>query len=222
MYRGLRRLLLAAGLLALGTATHAEAANLIAAPSFNTEFEFLGYWENLVAGDVWTTLDFEDDPFSGSMAINNEIAGAGIGAAVTSPCLPVTPGAIYRFSAWQFTPSPQLVDGFAQIFLQWRDACPSGALGGISTAASSDATLAWTFFSGEALAPVGANGASLWLIAVKTLAGGTFSVYFDEAFVPEPEESASVFAAAASLAALWRRRGSARRDGSQQHRTAAC
>ena len=212
---------MAAGLLALGTATHAEAGNLIAAPSFDTNAEYLANWENLPAG-TWTDLDFEENPLSGSVAINNDILDAGTGLPVITPCLTVTPGATYRFSAWQFTPSPQLAAGYARLSLQWRDSCPSGALGDNSTAASSDVTLAWTFFSGEATAPAGANGAHLWLTAVKTPASGTFSVYFDEAFVPEPDQSASVLAAAASLAALWRRRGSARRDGSRQHRTATC
>ena len=221
MYRGLRRILLATALLALATAAHAGSGNLIPAPSFNTEAEFLANWDNLPAGS-WTDLDFEDNLLSGSVAINNDLLDAGTGIPVITPCLTVTPGATYRFSAWQFTPSPQLAAGYARLSLQWRDSCPSGALGDSSTAASSDVTLAWTFFSGEATAPPGAHGARLWLTAVKTPASGTFSDYYDEAFVPEPEEGASAFAAAASLAALWRRRGSARRDGSRQHRTAAC
>jgi hypothetical protein len=144
------------------------------------------------------------------------------GIPIISPCLPVTPGTTYQFSAWQYQPSPRPVTGYAQLILQWRESCPSGVLVG-SAEVSSHGFGAWTFVSGlPAQAPVGAYGARLWLTAVKTPASGTFSVYFDEAFVPEPDEGASAFAAAASLAALWRRRGSARRDGSRQHRTAAC
>lgn len=219
MYRGLRRILLAAALLALGTATRAEAGNLIPAPSFDTEGEFLANWENLSAG-TWTDLDFEDNLLSGSVIVSNDVPGADVGIPIISLCLPVTPGTTYQFSAWQYQPSPRAVAGYAQLILQWRESCPSGALMG-STAVNSDEFGAWTFVSGSpAEAPVGAHGARLWLNAVRTPASGTFSVYFDEVFVPEPHQRASAFVAAASLAALWRRRGSARRDGSRQHRTA--
>ena len=221
MYRGLRRLLLAAALLALGTATRAEAGNLIPAPSFDTAVEFLANWENLFDG-AWTDFDFEENPFSGSVIVNNDVPGADVGIPVISPCVPVTPGTAYQFSAWQYQPSPRPVAGYAQLLLQWRESCPSGALLG-SSGVNSYEFGAWTFVERPpTVAPVGAHGARLWLTAVRTPVSGTFSVYFDEAFVPEPDQSASVLAAAASLAALWRRRGSARRDGSRQHRTAAC
>ena len=192
-------------LLALATAAHAQAGNLVPAPSFDTELEFLANWENLSAGDVWTSLDFEDNPSSGSVRINDDIPGADTGMAVISPCLPVTPGTIYQFSAWQFTPSPQPVVGYAALFLEWRDSCPSGALVGFPTV-TSDVTLAWTFFSAVAPAPVSAHGARLWLSAVRTPASGTFSVYFDQAFVPEPGREAAAVTAAASLAFVRRRR----------------
>jgi len=219
VYRGLRRFLLTAALLALATAAHAGSGNLIPAPSFNTNVEFLANWENLSVG-TWTDLDFEENPFSGSVLVINDSVGADTGLPIISPCLPVTPGTSYQFSAWQYQPSPRLVAGYAQLFLQWRDSCPSGALIG-DTSVSSYAFGAWTFVESlPAVAPIGAHGARLWLTAVRTPASGTFSVHFDEAFVPEPDGSASTFAAAASLAALWRRHGSARRDGSRQHRAA--
>jgi hypothetical protein len=152
--------------------------------------------------------------------VSNDTPGADVGIPIISPCLPVTPGTSYQFSAWQYQPSPRPVAGYAQLILQWRESCPSGALTG-SASVNSYEFGAWTFVAGlPTEAPVGAYGASLWLTAVRTPASGTFSVYFDEAFVPEPDGSASTFAAAASLAALLRRRGSARRDGSRQHRTA--
>ncbi len=221
MYRGLRRFLLTAALLALATAAHAGAGNLIPAPSFNTEVEFLANWENTVFG-AWTDLDFEDKLSSGSVIVSNDTPGADVGIPILTPCLPVTPGTSYAFSSWQYQPSPRPVAGYAQLILQWRESCPLGAVMGSSSVNSYEFG-AWTFVSGlPAEAPVGAYGARLWLNAVRTPASGTFSVYFDEAFVPEPHQRASAFVAAASLAALWRRRGSARRDDSRQHRTATC
>lgn len=219
MYPELRRLLLPVALLALATATRTEAGNLIPAPSFDTEVEYLANWENTTTG-TWTGLDFEENPSSGSVIVTNDTLGADVGVPIITPCLPVIPGRTYAFSAWQYQPSPRPVVGYAQVILQWQESCPSGALMGSSSANSFEFG-AWTFVSGlPAAAPVGAHGASLWLNAVRTPASGTFSVHFDEAVLPEPDEGASVLVAAASLAAISRRRGSARRDGSQRHRTA--
>lgn len=180
MYPGLRRLLLPAALLALGPATRVEAGNLIPAPSFDTNAEYLANWENLSVG-TWTDLDFEENPGSGSVLVSNDSVGADTGLPIISPCLPVTPGTRYQFSAWQYQPSPRPVAGYAQLFLQWRASCPSGALIG-DTSVSSYEFGAWTFVESlPAVAPIGAHGARLWLTAVRTPASGTFSVYFDEA-----------------------------------------
>jgi hypothetical protein len=90
--------------------------------------------------------------------------------------------------------------------LQWRESCPSGAFTGGFESASSAATLAWSEIAGIGSAPLGANGARLWLIAVRTPAAGTFSVYFDQAFVPEPDGRPAALAGVAGLAWVRRRR----------------
>jgi hypothetical protein len=202
-------------LLAAGTA---GAQNLVPAPDFDTANEFTTNWGNLGADKTWSSLDFEDSPFSGSASVDNTTPSAGTGTLINSTCFPVLEGDRIAYSAWQFTPSPPQGDGFARITLQWRASCPSGAFVGGDVSTISAAVGDWTYFSSEAIAPVGAGGARLSLSSVKTSAGGSYKVYFDHVYAPEPSALASTCAAAlclASAATARRVRRANARDGAR-------
>jgi hypothetical protein len=191
------RLTLIAGLLAAGAA---HAQNLVAAPDFDTANEFTSNWGNLGADKTWSPLDFESNAFSGSVSINNTASIAGTGTLVNSTCFPVLEGDRIAYSAWQFTPSPPQAEGFARIVLQWRASCPAGAFVGGDVNTTSEAVGEWTYFSNDAIAPVGAGGARLALNSVKITAGGSYQVYFDHVYAPEPRAVASACAVALCLA----------------------
>lgn len=201
---------LLAGLVAAGVA-HAQPGNLVPGPDFDSASDLTDHWSNLGADKGWSSLDFEEDPASGSVSINNTDSSAGTGTVVHSTCFPVLEGEPIAYSAWQFTPSPPQGDGFARITLQWRASCPSGAFvdGGVNTI--SEAVGGWTYFSSEAIAPIGAGGARMTLVAVKTTAGGSYPVYFDHVFAPEPSGVASACAVAVCLASARRLALSTRR-----------
>ncbi len=202
---GVRRSAIAAALIgALLAAGAAHAQNLVPGPDFDSASDFTNNWGNLGAGKTWSVLDFEGNPFSGSVSIDNTDPGS-TGIAVFTPCFPVVEGDTYAFSAWQFTPSPPQGDGLARLLLQWRQSCPAGPFLGGDVIVDSEAIGDWTFLSKEAVAPAGAGGARLWLLSVKITAGGGYQIYFDHAYVPEPSAAAAACAAAACLAALRRR-----------------
>jgi hypothetical protein len=193
-------------LVVLWTATTARAqpGNLVSGPSFDSEPSFLSNWTNLSPGKSWGALDFEADPSSGSVFIENSAPGSGVTQAVISTCFLVVPGATYEYGAWHFTPSPPQSDGAARLLLQFRESCPSGPFTGADEGVNSDALGQWTYFSDTAQAPPTAGGARIWVGAFKTNAGSVFSTYLDQVFVPEPDGVAA--AACAALAAVRLRR----------------
>lgn len=199
--RHLRRPLLVvlAGLVAASVA-HAQPGNLVLAPDFDSASDLTNNWSNLGTDKTWSPLDFEDSASSGSVSVNNTASSAGTGTLIHSTCFPVLEGDRIAYAAWQFTPSPPQGEGFARIALQWRASCPSGAFVGGDVNTISEAIGEWTYFSSEAIAPVGAGGARLSPSSVKITAGGSYQVYFDHVFAPEPSAAASACAVALCLA----------------------
>jgi hypothetical protein len=192
-------------------ASAAHAQNLLPYPHFDAASDLTDGWSNLSAAESWTSLDVNDDPGSGSVAIENTSTTAGAGIGIFSVCVDVVLGQTYAFSAWQFTPSPPQAPGSARLLMQWRQSCPSGAFTGGDVIVDSPAEGAWAQVAGEAQAPLGAGGARLWVSVVKTTTTAKRTAFFDEAFVPEPGTAPASIAAVAVVAALRVRRRAQRR-----------
>lgn len=194
---------------AIGCAGAAAAQNLIVDGTFDTpdSLAVLGSWDNISGAKVWSSLDVDDDPNSGSVAITN--AGGGQTSVFISQCIPVVGGEIYTYGASHLS-SGENATGRADVGILYYDAADCPQSGPLTFATTSGlATEVWSDLQGSLEAPANALSASLSLIAFKT--GGTASdpwvVNFDDASVTLPEPgTASAGAAVLAALALQRRR----------------
>ena len=201
----------AVSLLALGFAGTAAAQNLISQGTFDTpaSLEVPTPWNNISASKVWSSLDVDDDPSSGSVAISNSAAGqTGV---FISQCLPVTGGEIYTYGAAHLSTGDNTT-GNADVGIVYYSVadCQSGPLTFDTT--SGAATDVWVDLQGSLEAPANALSASLTLTAFKT--GGNVNdpwvVNFDDAEVILPEPGAGSVGAVALAALVLQRRLRAR------------
>jgi hypothetical protein len=185
--------------------TLGSAQNLIPFPSFDSSSDLTNGWGNLGAGEVWSSIDVDSSPTSGSLLIINDL-GAGAGVLVFSPCIAVSEGQLYRYGAWYFMQVFQPGSGFGQVALQWYDSCGGSFLGG-DVAVTSTVEGDWTQLDADVVAPAGAGGVRLQLINGKSTGnqGEQREIYFDEVFLPEPGAAAAGLSVIFALTLLRRR-----------------
>jgi hypothetical protein len=188
-------LLLASPALASGT-------NLIPHANFDTSSSLTSGWGNLSAGKVWSSVDVDASSSSGSLLMINDSAG-GKGILVWSGCVVVDEGQSYDYGVWHFTQTFQPGTGAAQVTVIWFASCSGGYMGEEDSETSSVEGV-WTYITGTAEAPSGVGGAQLELYNHKTtgIEGDDREIYFDVAFLPEPDGSAAGFTAITVLVAL--------------------
>jgi hypothetical protein len=168
-------------------------------------------WPSTV-GSFDPAVDWLDAPDSGSLRIDNDVAGPQSG---TGPrqCVAIAPGREYDLRAWIRVPPEQGVAGAASARVVWYDGseppCNAGLIGSVLVAGPAPETGAFEPVERLSLtAPVDARLAGVFLIVNKTDAGGLYQAWFDHVeFVPEPGSTAAGAAALLTLAALRRRRG---------------
>jgi len=187
------------------------AQNLVPFSSFDTSADLANGWGNLGPGKVWSSVDVDDSPSSGSLLIINDLP-AGTGALVSSSCIPVVEGGAYEYSAWYFMQFLQPGSGYAQVQLQWLDLCGGTFVGGdlLDTAVVEGE---WTEITGPVVVPPGVTGVRILLVNGKTAGnqGEDRDVYFDEIFLPEPDAATAGLAAVILLTRLRSRAGGRRR-----------
>jgi len=183
----------------------ASAQNLIPFANFDMSSDLVDGWGNLGAGKVWSSVDVDGSPSSGSLLLINDKAAL-TGILVFSGCVNVNPGQTYDFGAWYFMQIFQPGSGSAQVQVNWYDLC-GGSFVGNTEMETSTTEGVWVQIVGQAVAPNNASGARLQLINAKSSGnpGEEREIFFDAVFLPEPGGAAAGLTAVLSLALVQRR-----------------
>ena len=186
-------------------ALDARAQNLIPNPSFSDLFMLDGWSEDTPADSSWSSIDADEVANSGSVRIQNSFESNGHG--VTSACMPVEAGELYRVAASTlWFDAESTTDGGVQARLGFYQtagcttALTFGGTGRVTTAPDD-----WRSIQASKLAPAGAQSALVDLWAWNVGGGGTFVAYFDEVelvSLPEPNAALAAACAVAMLAAI--------------------
>ena len=186
--------------------TLTNAQNLIPFPDFDTSSDLTNGWGNLGVGKVWSSVDVDASPSSGSLLMIHDLAPL-TGILVRSACVAVTGGEAYAFGAWHFTQIFQPGSGVAQVQVQWYDSC-GGTFLGQTVFENSAVEGVWTQIEGQATAPLGAAIARLLLLNSKStgVVGEEREIFFDAAFLPEPNGLEAALTGMLTLTLLRRRR----------------
>jgi hypothetical protein len=174
----------------------AKAQNGIVNADFDVADQLTGWIEN----GVWSPIDWEGLPDSGSVLNSNSCPFVGCSSLVRQ-CVPVTEGERYRVEA-RVRVDPGQPSGDVLLRVSWRSASacyPAAPAVDQSVISVAAATGEWELVGGTFTAPAGAQGADLQLAVLKDSASGSLAARFDAVSVPEAEV---VVAAPAALAAL--------------------
>ena len=184
--------------LGIGSAADpASAQNLIANADFSSAEQLTGWIEN----GVWSPLDWEGDPASGSALNSNSCPFVGCSSLVRQ-CVPVTAGERYRVEA-RVRIEPGQVSGNVLLRVSWRSASvcyPAAPAVGQSVISVPAVTGQWQLVGGTFAAPAGAQGADLQLAVLKDSGSGNLAARFDATYLPEAEITVAAPAALAALA----------------------
>lgn len=129
----------------------------------------------------WDPADSQGAKTSGSIAVTNkiEVDIDGFAVSAATQCIPVTPGAVYTFSAEVFIPSGQTY-GLGQIAV-WFYPAPAckGNDDQAYTVVNADVTNRWTTINGSLIAPSADQSMSVQLQAQKPFRATPFVAKFD-------------------------------------------
>lgn len=163
---------------------------------------------------VWSPIDADDDPMSGSARLLD--AGGNATGASTRQCVPIAPGP-FTLAASMLVPGGTNGAGGMQATLAWfaADSCGGAPLGAMTLRAPTPTPPdVWQVVHAAVEAPIGTRSALATLSATRA-AETPFAAHFDDVelrLVPEP--AAAAFAAVASLGLLrFRRRARHRSMG---------
>jgi hypothetical protein len=184
----------------------AQAQNLLPNGSFSDLFLLQGW--SVSEGAIWSPVDVDEVPNSGSLRVSNTTPNTASGA--DSVCFPAEPDTVYRIAAsvlWLDLESS--ADGRVQLRLHFRTGpnCTGGGFAdGFSDAVEADS---WQRVQALVAAPAGTVSASASLWNWRDGDSGIFISYFDDAevvAVPEPEAGALALSAFTIVAAVACRR----------------
>jgi hypothetical protein len=198
------RLATVTALASLALARAAAGQNLLVNPDFDVVLQVDGWTEN----KVWSALDWEQDPASGSV-LNQNVAAIAGNSSLVRQCVPVTEGQPYRVEA-RIAVQPGQEAGFARLSVSWRDLAdcydPGVSFLGFSSTLEAPVTGDFELVGDTFTAPPQSAAADLQLVVYKSADGGTLAARFDAVYLPEPGRMAQCGIAAAALADVSRRR----------------
>lgn len=181
---GLKAFPIGTAVLAFGLASTSVAQNLVPNPNFDTE---IAPWINNDVDHMtvtWSSSDADGSVGSGSVLLVQSSPTSNFGIQLYTACLALPGAASYTFGGKFRIPSGQATHGNGFAGVEWySDAACSNIINTSFAPAVTDFST-WELSSMPAVTPpAGSVAAVAELFAMKTEAGGSFSVYADDAFL---------------------------------------
>jgi len=165
-------------LVAAALAPSARAENLLVNPRFDTS---ISGWTVGNDDQVWSPVDVDDDPSSGSArALIDQAPGPFTGVAFRQ-CVEVTAGDEYVYGASTLVPSGQERTGSAlvAVYFYGEEGCGGAAID-TQTIGPVDDPGAWANVSDTITAPDGSRSVNVFLSVTKNEPGGELTAHFDD------------------------------------------
>lgn len=153
--------------------------NLVSNPDF--EADVTGWTTDPAATVLWSPLDADGNPLSGSAVVTNLSTTAGDSTGARQCIEDIVGGEFYRVAAEILVPGGQAETGGANLLVQWyADSGCFSQLGGVLTPWVTDATPdVWLTSVDTFAAPMGVQSARLRLSVAKDQVSGTLDAHFD-------------------------------------------
>jgi len=174
----MRSVTLSAFLLATSVSVPAANPNLVVNGDFASAADLSGWQTGSSAG--WATLDRNADPASGSAYASNNSAAGSTRVTQLSQCIPLTQRGQYRYGASGYV-GPTSVQGslIVAVIVYAGTDCTGGSPSGVYLPSSG----AWFDYGYNIAVPSLPAAIEVLLIVQKDQPGGTYSGFFDNAYL---------------------------------------